>query len=586
MLVIALAFPAAAQETSSPILSGNSRHHPVEGYGGMVSSQKDLATEAGVQVLREGGNAIDAAVTTGFALAVTLPRAGNLGGGGFMVVHLAETDETIAINYRETAPAAAHRDLFLDAEGNPDADHSRKSLQASGVPGSVAGLCLALEKYGTISLERAIAPAIELAEAGFVVSEDLADNLRSMLPDMEKISPAAAGAFSRPDAAPFATGDTITQPDLAVTLKRIAVHGADDFYRGETAKRLVAYMGAEEHALKGLITLDDLDAYRPHVTEAVTASYRDFEIATMPPPSSGFVLLQILKLLEAHDLRASGPNSAHSIHLFSEACKLAYTDRTRYLGDARFIDVPIQHLLSDSYLAERGKLINPDKSTKSEDLAAGDIELKPKPDRESNETTHYSVMDRFGNAVSTTTTLNFSYGNRHMAPGTGFLLNNEMDDFVSKPGEPNAFGLLGGKANAIEPGKRMASSMCPTIVLRNTKTGRQPFLVTGSPGGSRIITTVAQVIVNVIDHQMNAAAATHAPRVHHQWYPEELRVEPGLSPDTVRLLEKRGHKISLQSTMGSTQSILTVDGKRFSGASDPRRIDAETAAVSVTNSPD
>jgi gamma-glutamyltranspeptidase/glutathione hydrolase len=585
-LVFSLAAPGVAQDTTVPILSGNSRHHPVEGYDGMVSSQERLATEAGVEVLREGGNAVDAAVTTAFALAVTLPRAGNLGGGGFMVVHLAETNETIAINYRETAPAAAHRDLFLDAKGNPDAKRSRNSLQASGVPGSVAGLCLALEKYGTISLERAIAPAIKLAEKGFIVSEDLADNLRPMLPDMKKTSPAAAAAFSRNDGTAFATGDRITQADLAATLKRIAEHGADDFYRGETAKRLVAYMIAEEHEPKGLITLKDLHSYQPHITEAVTARYRDFEVATMPPPSSGFVLLQILKLLEPHDLRASGSNSAQSIHLFSEACKLAYADRTRYLGDARFIDVPIQQLLSADYLSQRGQLIDPDKATKSEDVTAGDIELKPKPDRESNETTHFSVMDKFGNAVSTTTTLNFSYGNRHMAPGTGFLLNNEMDDFVSKPGEPNAFGLLGGKANAIEPGKRMASSMCPTIVFRNTKNGRQPFLVTGSPGGSRIITTVAQVITNVIDQQMNVAAATHAPRVHHQWYPDELRIEPGLSPDTLRLLEERGHKISLQSTMGSTQSILTLDGKRFSGSSDPRRVGAGTAAVSVTEPSD
>ena len=552
----------------------------------MVASQERLATEAGVQALREGGNAIDAAVTTGFALAVTLPRAGNLGGGGFMVVHLADTDKTITINYRETAPAAAHRDLFLDEDGNADADRSRKSLQASGVPGSVAGLCLALEKYGTIPLERAIAPAIELAEQGFVVSEDLANTLRPLLPGMRKTSPAAAAAFSRQDGTAFEAGDRIAQPELAATLKRIAEHGPDDFYRGETARRLVAYMGAEQHQPKGLITLEDLDKYQPHVTEPVTADYRDFQIATMPPPSSGFVLLQILRLLEPHDLRASGPNSAASIHLFSEACKLAYADRTRYLGDARFTDVPLQTLLSTDYLGERGKLIDPDKVTKSEELAAGDIELEPKPDRESSETTHYSVMDRFGNAVSTTTTLNFSYGNRHMAPGTGFLLNNEMDDFVSKPGEPNAFGLLGGKANSIEPGKRMASSMCPTIVFRRTENGRRPFLVTGSPGGSRIITTVAQVISNVIDHQMNVAAATHAPRVHHQWYPDELRIEPGLSPDTLRLLEQRGHGISLQSTMGSTQSILTLDGERFSGSSDPRRVGAATAPVNVTPSPE
>jgi len=577
--ILALSLSSALSKDNLPIISGNSRHHPVEGYGGMVSSQERLATEAGVAVLREGGNAIDAAVTVGFALAVTLPRAGNLGGGGFMVVYLAESDETIAINYREIAPAAAHRNMFLDDEGNADSERSRKSLLASGVPGTVAGMCEALEKHGTISLARALQPAIDLAENGFVVQDDLADNLRGMLADMRKKSPAAAKVFSRTDGSPFEAGDTIKQPDLAATLKRIAEHGADDFYRGETAERLTDYMAKNG----GIITSDDLSDYRPHVTKPVSVDYRDFEIVTMPPPSSGFVMLQILKLLEPRDVRASGSNSAQTIHDFAEASKLAYADRTRYLGDARFVDVPVKKLLSDGYLAERSQLINPDAATKSEDLAAGDIEIKPAPDRESAETTHYSVMDRFGNAVSNTYTLNFSYGNRHMAPGTGFLLNNEMDDFVSKPGEPNAFGLLGGKANAIEAGKRMASSMCPTIVFLKTGSAgkRTPFLVTGSPGGSRIITTNAQIILNIIDHQMNVAAASHAPRVHHQWYPDELRIEPGLSPDTLDLLKKRGHTFSLQGTMGSTQSILTLDGIRFSGASDPRRVGAGTAAVTI-----
>ena len=577
IVFVALTVSPALSQDKLPIISGNSRHHPVEGYGGMVSSQERLATEAGVEVLREGGNAVDAAVTIGFSLAVTLPRAGNLGGGGFMLVYLADSDQTIAINYREIAPAAAHRDMFLDDEGNADAKRSRSSLLASGVPGSVAGMCEVLEKHGTIDLARALQPAIDLAENGFVVSEDLAGNLRGMLADMRKKSPAAAVAFSKPDGSAYQAGDILKQPDLAATLKRIAEHGADDFYRGETAKRLAGYMAENG----GIITLEDLDAYRPHITGTVSANYRDFEINTMPPPSSGFVMLQILKLLEARDVRASGLNSAQSIHDFAEASKLAYADRTRYLGDARFVDVPVDNLLSDAYLAGRRPLINPDTATKSEALRAGDIEIKPAPDRESNETTHFSVMDRFGNAVANTYTLNFSYGNRHMAPGTGFLLNNEMDDFVSKPGEPNAFGLLGGKANAIEPGKRMASSMCPTIVFRKTDGKRVPFLVTGSPGGSRIITTNAQIIVNVIDHQMNIAAATEAPRVHHQWYPAELRIEPGLSPDTLELLEQRGHQLSLQGTMGSTQSIMSLDGIHFFGASDPRRVGAGTAAVTI-----
>jgi len=575
----ALSLSPALSKDDLPIISGNSRHHPVEGYGGMVSSQERLATEAGVEVLREGGNAVDAAVTVGFSLAVTLPRAGNLGGGGFMVVYLAESDKTVAINYRETAPAAAHRDMFLDAEGNADARRSRSSLLASGVPGTVAGMCEVLEKHGTIPLSRALQPAIDLAENGFVVSEDLAGNLRGMLADMRKKSPAAAVAFSKPDGSAYQAGDVLKQPDLVATLKRIAEKGADDFYRGETAKRLADYMAKNG----GIITREDLNTYRPHITEPVSIDYRGFEIVTMPPPSSGFVMLQILKLLEPRDIRAGGLNSAQSIHDFAEASKLAYADRTRYLGDARYVEVPVEELLSDGYLAERRQLINPDTAAKSEDIAAGEITITPAPDRESNETTHFSVMDRYGNAVANTYTLNFSYGNRHMAPGTGFLLNNEMDDFVSKPGEPNAFGLLGGKANAIEPGKRMASSMCPTLVFRKTRDDekRVPFLVTGSPGGSRIITTNAQIILNVIDHQMNVAAATHAPRVHHQWYPAVIRIEPGLSPDTLNLLKERGHELSLEGTMGSTQSILTLDGVQFSGASDPRRVGAGTAAVTI-----
>ncbi len=568
---LSLATPGAllAQQTDEAILAGSPIFSPTEGYGGMVASQEALATRAGVDVLREGGNAVDAAVTTAFALAVTLPRAGNLGGGGFMLVHWAESGQTIAINFRETAPAAAHRDLFLDANGEPDEQKSRFSALASGVPGSVRGLCDTLERYGTISLERALRPAIELAEGGFAVTPDLADSLASVRKAMSA-HPASNAAFYKPDGTLYKPDEILRQPDLAQTLRLISQNGPDGFYKGEVADKLVAYLKEKG----GLITHEDLAAYRPVFTEPVMTSYRGYQIAAMPPPSSGVFVLQILKLLEPFDLHASGPNSAQTIHLFAEASKRAFADRTQYLGDPAFTKVPVEGLLSGDYLKERQAEINPDKPTPADAISHG----TPAADRESPQTTHFSVMDAQGNAVVVTTTINFSYGSRHMAPGTGFLLNNEMDDFVSKPGEPNAFGLLGGDANAIEPGKRMASSMSPTLVFKEGK----PWLATGSPGGSRIITTVAQMLINVIDHDMNVAEAAAAPRVHHQWQPDYLRIERGLSPDTVRLLEERGYVVKVEATMGSTQSILTENGRLFSGASDPRRPGAETEAVSLS----
>lgn len=554
--------PAPAGATSAPeqpILADFDRVHPVIAEHGMVVSQQALATEAGVQVLREGGNAIDAAVTVGFALAVVLPRAGNLGGGGFLLVREGETGRITAVDYRETAPAAAHRDLFLGADGKADPEASRYGARSSGVPGTVAGLCLALEKWGTIPLERALAPAIRLAEEGFVVTRPLHESLTAVQPRMAA-SEASLAIFYPGDRSP-AVGEVLVQKDLAWSLRQIAEQGPDAFYRGAIAGKLVA----DQRAHGGLITAGDLAAYEPVLREPVRGTYRGYEIVSMPPPSSGGVhLIQILNLLEPHPLRELGPNSAATIHLMAQAMKRAYADRAVHLGDPDFWDVPTSGLVSKAYADSLRRGIDPVRDTPSERISAGRPPAPLRP--ESDETTHFSVMDDRGNAVVNTYTLNLSYGNKRTAAGTGILWNNEMDDFSAQHGTPNAFGLIGGQANAIEPGKRMLSSMTPALVLMDG----EPVLATGSPGGSRIITTVLQIILNVIDHGMNIAEATCAPRVHDQWQPDELRIEEGLSPDTIRLLRERGYPVVVKEAMGGTQSILLLDGW-FHGAADPRR---------------
>jgi len=537
--------------------------HPVETRHGMVSSQEALATRAGIEVLEEGGNAVDAAVTVGFTLAVTLPRAGNIGGGGFMVIHMAKEGETVAIDYREKASGAARRDMFLNENGDADPKISRYSHLAIGVPGTVRGLALALEKYGTITLARALQPAIELAENGFPISEELH---RSLLEAQEgfRSSPAAMKIYYKRGGSAYQSGDIWKQTDLARSLRSIARDGPDVFYEGWIARKIVAEMKANG----GLITREDLSAYRPVIRQPVRGSYRGYEIVSMPPPSSGGVhLIQMLNMLELYPIGDWGHNSAASIHLLAECMKRAYADRSRYLGDPDFNDLPVEGLTSKEYAAALRNKMDLEQTTPSDSIQPG----KPMDFQESAETTHFSVMDRWGNAVANTYTLNFSYGSRHVVPETGILLNNEMDDFSAKPGVPNAYGLIGGKFNAVEPNKRMLSSMTPTIVLKDGK----PFIVTGSPGGSRIITTVLQLIVNVIDHGMNIAEATSAVRVHHQWLPDELRMEKGLSLDTIHLLESKGHKISIQDAMGSTQSIMSIDDHLY-GASDPRRPGALT----------
>ena len=539
---------------ASPILSNMAIHHPVIGTRGMVVSQEAQATRIGTEVLRAGGNAIDAAVAIGFTLAVTHPQAGNLGGGGFMIIHIASENRTVALDFRETAPAAAHADLFLNSDGTVNTKRARFSTQSSGVPGSVHGLLTALDHYGTLPRKRIIAPAIRLAKRGFPVSHSLAASLKQARPRLEK--DAYTSAIFYPNDRGLEPGDRLTQADLAQTLSRISKHGIAGFYSGKTAQAIDTFM----QNTRGLIPIADLRNYQSVVREPIRIQYRGHTIYTMPLPSSGGIIMaQILKLVESFPLKTWGANSAKTIHAMAEAMQLAYADRAEWLGDSDFVSVPVQQLLSDSYLNRRRKHINLNQHTPSVNTNYG----QP---YDSDETTHYSVMDQWGNAVSVTTTLNFSYGSGISISGTGVLLNNEMDDFSAKPGEPNAYGLLGNAQNAIAPHKRMLSSMTPTIVLNDTG----GVLVTGSPGGSRIISTVTQIVSNVIDHGMPIAQATAAGRFHHQGWPDELSIEPyGLSPDTQAALTERGHTLVTRAVMGSTQSILKHNGVLY-GASDPR----------------
>ena len=562
--LIALA-PAAAPAPEAAIFSRMDAVHPVWAKEAMVSVQEAVAAEVGLQVLKDGGNAVDAGVAVALALAVTLPRAGNLGGGGFMMVHDAKSGETRAIDYREMAPASATRDMYLDAEGNADSTLSRFHGLAVGVPGTVAGMQLALETYGTMTLEQAAAPAIRLAEEGILVTADLADSLKALEKRL-KTWPASAEIFFKPDGSFYEPGDVLRQPDLAATLKKIAAEGPDGFYGGEVAEQIAASV----QEAGGSMTVEDLANYKAVIREPISGTYRGHEIVSMPPPSSGGThIIQILNVMEGYPVGFLGHNSSDTIHLMAEAMKRAYADRSEYLGDPDFVDVPVKALTSKDYAAKIRDGISLNRATPSATIKPGN--LAP---YESDQTTHFSIVDKDGNAVSNTYTLNFSYGSGMTAAGTGVLLNNEMDDFSAKPGVPNAYGLIGGDANAVEPGKRPLSSMSPTIVLKDGK----PFLVTGSPGGSRIITTTLQLISNMIDHGMNVAEATHASRFHHQWLPDEIRVEDGgLSRDTVAALEAKGHTIAVKSVMGSTQSIhVDADKGLLLGASDPRRTGSAT----------
>lgn len=547
--------PAAAISQEAAIYSGMDRIHPAWAENGMVVAQEEIAATVGRDILEAGGNAADAGVAVAFALAVTLPRAGNLGGGGFIIVHDAETGETKAIDYREMAPMSADRDMFLDDAGEADSEKSRFTGLATGVPGTVAGMQMVLDEYGSMSLAQVLEPAIGLARDGIVVTADLADSLIGLEQRLKKW-PASEAIFYKEDGGFYQPGDRLVQSDLAATLQRIADEGPDGFYKGTTAQAIVDAVQSSG----GRITMEDMAGYKALSRDPVSGTYRGYEIVSMPPPSSGGIhIIQILNTLEEYPIGFLGHNSSETIHLMAEAMKRAYADRSEYLGDPEFFDVPQAELTSKDYAADIRKGISLSRATPSDQIKPAD--LTP---YESDQTTHFSIVDKDGNAVSNTYTINFSYGSGMVADGTGVLMNNEMDDFAAKPGVMNAYGLLGGDANAVEPGKRPLSSMSPTMVMKDGKV----FMVTGSPGGSRIITTVLQLIMNVVDHGMNVAEATVAPRIHHQWLPEVLRVEEGISPDTVAALEAKGHVVKVMGTMGSGQSIVVdeQDGLLLGGA--------------------
>ncbi|MGB7256934.1 MAG: gamma-glutamyltransferase, partial [Pseudolabrys sp.] len=474
---------------------------------GMVVAQEVRAARIGADILKHGGNAVDAAVAVGFTMAVAYPRAGNIGGGGFMVIHLAKGNQDIAIDYRETAPAAATKTMFLNDKGNPDPAKSRDSALGIGVPGTVAGLALAHRQYGsgTFSLAELMAPAIEYARNGVPIEDDTADSLPAARERLERW-PASTRIFFK-NGAPLAPGDTLVQSDLADTLQAIASQGPRGFYEGPVAAKIADAI----HAAGGIVTADDLKHYHAILRVPVRGTYRGYDIVSMPPPSSGGVhLIEMLNILEGYDLAKLGRND-EALHDTIEAMKRAYADRAIFMGDPEAVRMPIKGLLSKKYAASLRDTIG-EKATPAADIRAG----KPQ-NFEGPNTTHFSIIDHDGNAVSNTYTLNFSYGLGMVADGTGVLLNNELDDFTAKAGASNAYGLVGFDANLPGPGKHPLSSMTPTIVLKDGK----PFLVTGSPGGSRIITTVLQVIMNVIDFHMSIAEAVTAPRLHHQWQPDE-----------------------------------------------------------------
>jgi gamma-glutamyltranspeptidase/glutathione hydrolase len=531
----------------------------------MVVAQEARAARIGVEILDRGGNAVDAAVAVGFALAVTYPRAGNIGGGGFMVIHLDKEPNLekrdIAIDYRETAPAAATPTMFLDAKGEPDVEKSRDSALAVGVPGTVAGLALAQRKYGSgkLSLAELIAPAIELAEKGFPVKDDTADSLPRA---RERIARwRTSTSLLKDGGRPLQEGDRLIQYDLADTLRKIASEGPRGFYEGTTATRIA-------DAVKkagGIMTKDDLKNYQAIERPVVRGNYRGYDIVSMPPPSSGGVhLIEMLNILEGYDLRALGRGDK-SLHLMIEAMKRAYADRAVFMGDPDAVTMPIKGLTSKSYAASLRASIG-DRATPSADIRPGNP-----ADHEGRNTTHFSVVDRDGNAVSNTYTLNFSYGLGLIADGTGVMLNNELDDFTAKPGASNAFGLVGYTANLPGPNKRPLSSMTPTIVLKDGK----PFLITGTPGGSRIITAVLQNIVNMVDFKMPVDEAVGAPRLHHQWQPDQVFAEPGFGPDLLAALAARGHIVTPTRPATAINSIAVTPKGEFTpqtyvGAADTR----------------
>jgi len=558
ILVAVAALPAA----SAPMRPTHARH-------ALVTSVHGLASQAGVEVMQQGGNAIDAAVATGFALAVVHPQAGNIGGGGFMLIRMAD-GKLHFIDYREKAPAAATANMYLDAQGNVIPGASTVGYKAVGVPGSVAGLAYAQKKYGKLPLAKVMEPAIRLARDGYPLAYEDAEDFHAKhlteFPESKRI-------FQR-DGNYYLTGDVFKQPDLARTLERIAKN-PDDFYHGQMAQELVADMKQGG----GLITADDLAKYEVKERQPIHGTYRGLDVYSAPPPSSGGIaLVEALNILEGYDLAKLGNRSAEAMHLTIEAFRRAFFDRAEFLGDPDFAKIPVAQLIDKRYGVAWRQDLNPDKSSRSADLQRPSVFTQldqiakqngpPHEMHEPEHTTHYSVVDADGNAVSVTTTLNGGFGAYVTVKGLGFLLNNEMDDFASKPGVPNMYGLIQGPANAIGPDKRPLSAMTPTIVTKDGKL----LLVLGSPGGPTIITTVANVLMGVVDYGMNIQEAVNAPRFHNQWLPDATTAEPGFSPDTIKLLEGMGHKMNVRKGYWGDAECIAIDpstGERL-GAPDGR----------------
>lgn len=522
---------------------------------GLAISSNVLANEIGQKVLEEGGNAIDAAVAVGYALAVVHPAAGNIGGGGFAVIHLAN-GENITLDFREKAPLKATRDMYLDESKEVIQDASVIGYLAAGVPGTVAGMSEMLDKYGTKKLSDLIEPAIQLAQNGFQITDRQAETMLEVKDEFAKFA-SSKKYFLKSDGSTYKGGELLVQKDLAKTLKLIQKEGPKAFYEGAIADLIVKDM--EKNG--GIITKEDLRTYKPVWRKPVVGNYRGYDVISMAPPSSGGIhIIEILNIMENANIGDMGFGSISTISLMTEAMRQAYADRSEYLGDPDFVKVPVEKLIDKDYAKSIFKKINLNRATPSKNV-------KPGLGKESNNTTHYSVADKWGNAVSVTYTINASYGSAAAVDGAGFLLNNEMDDFSIKPGVPNIYGLVGGDANAIEPNKRPLSSMSPTIILKDGKL----FMVVGSPGGARIITTVLQVISNVIDHKMNISEAVSAPRFHMQWLPDEIRIEKfGMTKDTIKALENKGYKIVELPDMGDVNAIL-IDDNIFYGTMDPRK---------------
>ena len=527
---------------------------------GMVVSAHPLASDAGAEILQKGGNAVDASIAVQLALAVVYPRAGNLGGGGFMVYRSAD-GEINTLDYRERAPMSAHRDMYLDSAGNVIADLSLKGHLAAGVPGTVAGLVEAHREYGALPFAQLVEPAIRLARRGFAISAIEADRLNTYGPLIAEFNDHSIPFVQEGE---FQVGQVLIQKDLAKTLQRIASSGRDGFYTGETAEMIVSEMASGD----GIITHSDLADYRALWRPAIVTEYKEYKVIGMPPPSSGGIAVaQMLELVEPYPIAKWGADDIRTIHLMAEAERRAFADRAHFLGDPAFAEVPTETLLSIDYLDQRMSDFSPDSATVSENIAAGDVIVT----LESYETTHLSVVDKEGNAVSVTTTLNSNYGCKVMVDGAGFFLNNEMDDFSAKPGVPNQFGLIGNEANAIQPGKRMLSSMTPTIIEKNNEF----FMTIGTPGGSTIITSVFQVFLDVVEFEMTASQAVARDRFHHQWLPDEIRHEPGIFSDqTTVTLQEMGHELREVKSIGLVEVIHRLSDGRLEGAADPRGDDS------------